>query len=130
MLDLNPENICFIIDKSRQFHVKEEVTITEMPTSPADDWARQGLADHEDDLTYMELVSAINDLEPDQQVQLVALMWLGRGDFTVEEWHNATRTAAQEWNQWTADYLIATPLVADYLSEGLNLLGYSCDMSS
>jgi len=127
MLDINPEILCFIIDKAHQFHVKEAVTIIEVPTSPADDWARQALADHQDDLTYQELVTTINDLDPNQQVQLVALMWLGRGDFDVSEWDVAKETAGDAWNEWTADYVIATPLVADYLSEGLNLLGYSCD---
>lgn len=127
MLDLNPENVCFIIDKTRQFHVKEAVTITEAPTSPSDDWARQVLADHLDDFTYQELIAAINDLDPGQQVQLVALMWLGRGDFDMSEWDEARQIAADTWNDRTADYLIATPLVADYLSEGLYLFDYSCD---
>jgi len=127
MLELNPENVCFIIDKAHIFHVKEEVTITETPTSPSDDWARQTMADHHDDMTYQELVLSINDLEPDQQVELVALMWLGRSDFDMSEWGDAIETAKDAWNEWTADYLIATPLVADYLAEGLNMHGYSCD---
>ena len=127
MLNLNPENICFIIDKAHMFHVKEAVTITETPTSPSDDWARQVMADHQDDLTYQELVATINDLDPGQQVQLVALMWLGRSDFDVSEWDEAKEIAGDEWNERTAEYLIATPLVADYLSEGLHLLGYSCE---
>ncbi|MDH5392465.1 MAG: DUF3775 domain-containing protein [Gammaproteobacteria bacterium] len=127
MLDLNAENVCYLIDKARQFHVKEAVTITEAPTSPSDDWARQVLADHQDDFSYQELVAAINDLDPGQQVQLVALMWLGRGDFEKSEWHEAVKVAADSWTDRTADYLIATPLVADYLSEGLYLFGRSCD---
>ena len=53
-------------------------------------------------------------------------MWLGRGDFGVEEWESALQQAREAWTPRTADYLIGTPLVADYLEEGLSELGYSC----
>lgn len=127
MMDLNPETICYIIDKAHEFHVKEGVSIPEPPSSPTEDWAIQVLADHEDDMTYQELVSIINDLEPDQQVQLVALMWVGRGDFEVDDWDNAVEAAGDARTERTAQYLIATPMVADYLAEGLDLMGISCE---
>lgn len=123
-MDLNPDTVRFIIDKAREFHVKEEVTIPEEPLSPSDDWARQILADHADDPSYQEVKSTIDDLEPDQQVTLVALMWLGRGDYAADEWDNAVENAQDSWNERTAEYLLGTPLVADFLSEGLDVLGY------
>jgi hypothetical protein len=126
MIDVNPETVCFIIDKAREFHAKEQVSIPEPPTSPADDWALQVLADHQDDACYQELKIIIDDLEPDQQICLVALMWLGRGDFALEEWHDALAQARDAYNGRSADYLIATPLVAEYLEEGLNAHGYQC----
>jgi hypothetical protein len=126
MIDVNPDTVCFLIDKAREFHAKEQVSIPEPPDSPADDWALQVLADHAGDLTYEELKYTIDDLEPDQQICLVALMWLGRGDFTLEDWDEALETARESYNARTAEYLIATPLVADYLEEGLNLHGYEC----
>ncbi len=124
---VNPDTVCFLITKSHEFHAQEDVTLPETPFSPSDDWALQVLADHEDDPTYAEIKSTINDLEPDQQEALVALMWVGRGDFDVAEWGQALEAAHEAWNTRTADYLIATPLVADYLEEGLSLLGYSCE---
>lgn len=127
MLDVNPETICFIITKTKEFHAKEQVGIAEEPYSPTDDWALQVLADHKDDPTYHELRTAINDLEPDQQIVAVALMWLGRGDYDVNEWETAVQEARESWTSRTAEYVIATPLVADYLEEGLSLLGYSCE---
>jgi hypothetical protein len=127
MLDLNPETVCWIITKAHEFHAKEEVVIPEQPTSPADDWGRQVLADHADDWTYQELKTTIEDLEPDQQVTLVALMWLGRGDYEIDEWDSALEEAESRRTRHTADYLIATPMVADYLDEGLVLHGYNCE---
>ena len=124
-MDLNPETVQFIIERAREFHVKEGVTIPEEPLSPSDDWARQILADHAGDPTYQEIKTTIDDLEPDQQVTLVALMWLGRGDYSSDEWEVAIETAQDSWNERTAEYLLGTPLLADYLSEGLDELGYS-----
>ena len=124
MISVNPETVQFVIDKAQEFHAKEQVSIPEEPLSPADDWARQVLADHVDDPTYEELVATINDLDPDQQVCLVALMWLGRGDYAIEEWEVALEMAQERRSGPTADYLIAKPLLATYLREGLALHGY------
>lgn len=130
MLDVSTDIVRFIVDKAREFHVKEGVVIPDSTDSPSDDWALQVLANHRGDFSWQELRNTINDLEPDQQVQLVALMWLGRGDFAGEEWHEAVREAGDNWNARTAEYLISTPLLADYLQEGLSALGYAADGDS
>ena len=116
-LELNRETINFIIDKAREFQVSEGMT-------PDDDAA--GAPDG-GGLGRAELHATINDLEPDQQICLVALMWLGRGDFALEEWEDALAQATDAHNARTAEYLIATPLLSDYLEEGLNLHGYESD---
>ncbi len=124
MLEINPEIVSQIIDRAQEFHVKEAVTITEVPLSPADDWAQQILADHKEDPTFDQLIETINDLEPDQQVELVALTWLGRGDYDIAEWQDALTQAKDRWNPRSAEYLVGTPMLADYLAEGLDLHGY------
>ena len=126
-LDINHETVCFLCDKARLFHGKEDVVIPEVPDSPSDDWGRQMLADHAGDTTFQEFKATIDDLEPDQQQMVVALMWLGRGDFAFDEWQNALDEAASSWNDYTAEYLIAHPLLADYLAEGLAAFDYSCN---
>lgn len=127
MLDLNPDTVCAIIERAREFQAKEEVVIPEEPGSPSGDWARQILAAHADDLTYQETTAAIRDLEPDQQICLVALMWLGRGDYALDEWDTALSDAAESWNERTAEYLLATPLVAGYLAAGLEEHALICE---
>lgn len=127
MIDINPEIVCQIIDRAREFQAQEAVVLPETPFNPSDDWATQTLAAHIDDLTYQEVKAAIEDLEPDQQMVLVALMWLGRGDFEIDDWNDALQEAEVNWTDRTAEYLLATPLVADYLMEALDLHGYSCD---
>lgn len=123
-LDVNPETVSYIINMAREFHATDQDSASEESMNADEDWAMQTIADHADDPTLNELKIAIEDLEPDQQVQLVALMWVGRGNFSGEEWEGAVQEAGENWNANTADYLIGTPLVADYLQEGLNQLEY------
>jgi hypothetical protein len=128
MLNVNPDTVCFLISKARIFHSKEDVVIPDMPDSPSEDWALQALADHAEDTVFQEFKSIIEDLEPDQQQEVVALMWVGREEFDVEEWDAAVEEARAEWTETTAEYLIAHPQLADYLREGLDALGYSCEL--
>ena len=121
-LDINPETVGYIANMAREFHTQEHVLIPGQPLDDIDEWQVEALADHQDDPIYSEMKTAIEDLEPDQQVQLVALMWLGRGSFS--DWDSAIEEARDNWNSQTADYLIGTPLLSDYLGEGLNQVGY------
>lgn len=127
MLNINPETVCDLISRAREFHAKEEVVIPETPDSPADDWGTQVLADHADDLTFQEMRRAIFELEPDQKTELLALMQLGRGDYGAEDWEAALGEAEANWSEGIVDQMIATPLLAGYLQEGLNRLGYGCE---
>ncbi|WP_461480647.1 DUF3775 domain-containing protein [Porticoccus sp.] len=127
MLNVNPETVCRLINLARGFQAQEDVTFPEEQENASGDWAIQLLASHPDDSTFLEFKSIIDDLEPDQQWEVVALQWLGRGDFTKDEWTEAVAEATNSWNARTAEYLIAHPLLPDDLQEGLDILGYSCD---
>jgi len=127
MLNLNPDTVCFLISMARVFQSQEGVVIPEIADSPSEDWALQALAAHSGDNVFQQFKSTIDDLEPDQQQEVVALMWLGRDEFSVDEWEAAREEARNSWTESTAEYLIGHPQLSDYLLEGLDLLGYSCD---
>lgn len=127
MLDVNPDIICRLIQLAREFQAQVDVLIPENEVNPGSDWAAQTLVNHADDMTFREFKSIVKDLEPDQQQQVVALFWTGRGDFSDDEWENALEQARYNWNPRTAEYLIVHPLLADYLEEGLDIFGYKCD---
>ncbi len=120
-LELNRDTIRFVIDTAREFHAREEIIFPEEPENANEDLALQVSTDFGDDPYYQEMKSTINDLEPDQQVSLVALMWVGRGDYSLKEWGDALRHAEDSANDHTADYLIGTPLLSDYLEEGIEI---------
>jgi len=69
----------------------------------------------------------VDDLEPDQQAELVALMWVGRGDYDVEEWAAAVEEARDTITDNLAEYLMSHPMLADYLTEGLVAFDLSCE---
>ncbi len=74
------------------------------------------------DYTLAEIASEIEDLEPDQQAQLVALMWIGRGDMEPGEWEQALALATERRQGSTSDYLLSHPLLAEHWDEGLDRL--------
>ena len=127
MIDLNPETVANIAAHAREFQTATSMATEPTPATMTDERVLDQLAEWHGDPGFNELKNAINDLEPDQQATLVALMWLGRGDYTLEEWSEALEYAEEVGGVATADYLIATPLLADYLEEGLNVHGYDND---
>ncbi|WP_321829982.1 DUF3775 domain-containing protein [Thalassovita sp.] len=72
-----------------------------------------------------ELRAFIDRLTEEEQADMVALMWVGRGSFEAEEWEEARGTAVAEATTPTADYLIGTPYLSDHLENGLEALGLS-----
>jgi len=126
-LAISREKVCFIIVKAREFDAKDELTEPDPGSNPADDMEISVLEEHADDPVVEELTSLINALSEDEQVDLVALMWLGRDDYAARDWSAVREEAARAHNDRTAEYLIGTPLVGDFLEEGLSKLGYSCE---
>jgi Protein of unknown function (DUF3775) len=126
-LAISPERVCFIIVKAREFDAKDETTEPDPGSNPSDDKDISVLEEHADDPVVEELTSLINYLSEDEQIDLVALMWLGRDDYSAGDWSTVRDEAARAHNNRTAEYLIGTPLVGDFLEEGLSKLGYSCE---
>ena len=125
-LTISPEKVCFIIVKAREFDAKDQVTEPDPGSNPSDDGNAAILEDHDDDPVVEELTSFINCLSEDEQIDLVALTWLGRDDYSASDWPAVRAEAARAHNKRTAGYLLGTPLLADFLEEGLSLLGRSC----
>lgn len=129
-LAVSPEAGFFILEKAREFDEKTPPINSPDGSNPSDDGGVEVLEAFRDDPAYVELVAAIRGLDEDSQVDLVALMWLGRGDFTLDEWDDCRRLARERRSTPTAQYIAGTPLASDYLEEGLALLGYRMDESA
>jgi len=126
-LSISDEKLCFIIAKAREFDVKDVVTDPDSGSNPTDDANLAVLEDHKDDPVVRELVAVIQAMSEDEQIDLVALTWLGRGDGEIEDWDELHAEAARAHNRRTAAYLLGIPLLADYLGEAISQFGISCE---
>ena len=126
-LSIPTDKLCFIIAKAREFDVKDVVTDPDDASNPTDDGMVSVLEDHRDDPVVQELVTVIHDMSEDEQIDLVALTWLGRGDGGIEDWSALRAEAARAHNRRTASYLLGIPLLSDYLQEAAAQFSISCD---
>jgi len=122
VFDIHRDDLDRVIELARKFHVKEDLVTPDDAVDLAEDYSAEVLAHHQADPVLQEFRSVVGGLGPDQQQQLVAMLWLGRGDGAVDEWDSLLEQARDEWTPTTADYLIAHPLLADHLQEGLDQL--------
>ena len=83
------------------------------------------LEEEGDDPVEQELASALDALNIDEQLDLIALMWLGRGNFS--SFAEAREEASDMREKHIPSYLIGTPKLGDYLEEGLAQLGISLE---
>ena len=126
-LSISPEKVCFVIVKAREFDAKDEVTDPDSGSNPADDMDAAVLEDHSDDPLVDEITGFIDAMTEDEQVDLVALAWLGRGNNAAADWPALRAEAAAAHNNKTAAYLLGMPQLGDFLEEGLALCGRSCE---
>lgn len=123
-LAISPEKVCYLILKAREFDVLDDASGDD---AGADEESLSALAAHHDDPTYRELRGFINSLNEDEQVDLVALTWLGRGDASIDEWEDLRAEAARAHNKRTASYLLSKPMLPDHLEDALDQFGLSCE---
>ena len=127
LLQIDPEKVCFIIIKAREFDAKEEPMEEDYASNAADEGMREVLEDLPEDATYDELKAFLQALNRDELLDLLALTFVGRGDYTSEEWEEARAEADSTLDRKVFEYLLGIPTLGDYLEEGLTALGYSCE---
>jgi len=131
MLGIALEKVCDLIQRVEAFDAGLDGT----PGAEAPDRGSDLIADHvadavseeERDPARNELVEYIDGLNLDEQINLVALTWVGRGTFEIAEWQDALQEARDGHTDHTGDYLVGIPLLGTYLEEGLSQMGLSCD---
>src|ERR1700754_1675469 len=130
-LSISREKVAFLIEKAHEFDVKDLPADTDSGSNPTDDNEVGVLEDSGEDPVASEMASFIRAMNEDEQIDLVALMWLGRGDGTVEEWGVLRSRAAERREGYrnprrgTVRYLLGEPLLGDFLAEGLDKFGIS-----
>lgn len=133
MLQMNPDKVCFIVLRARELQEEDLIENPEHDDEEDFDLAHEEAFDEleghdpqDANPLHEELEGFIDALSEDEQVELVALAWLGRGDYDKTEWSDALEAAEDRRNQRTAEYLLGMPMLGDYLEEGLDTFGLSC----
>ena len=122
-LTISSDQVAFLIEKARQFDVKDIASDPDSGSNGADDEMIDVLEDNGGDPVQKEIYGFVAALTEDEQIDLVALMRLGRGDGGIEEWDELRKEAAEGRNGHTARYLLGEPLLGDLLAEGLDAFG-------
>jgi len=128
-LTISPEKVTFLIEKAREFDVKEMDSDPDSGSNAADDGMIDVLADNGRDPVQRELTGFITALNEDEQLDLVALMWIGRGEGGVDDWDELrgraieARGVYQDAPAETVRYLLGEPLLGDLLADGLDAFG-------
>lgn len=128
-MDIALDKVCEFIIRAKAIDVKEGVTDPGSGSNPIDDGNLDSLMDGPDDATEQELRDVIAGLNDDERADLIALVYIGRGDMEPEEWGDAVRLAKEREDAnsiSTADWLIGIPNLGDLLDEGLAAMGRSC----
>ena len=131
MLQIALDKVCEIVVKARALGVNPEVIDPDYDSNASGediDGDSEGIPD---EATFEELSQFIGALNVDEQIDLVALAWLGRDDFSIKEWVEAVAEASNahedKESESTAEYLLGIPLLAEYLEDGLSKHGLSCE---
>ncbi len=123
-LDISAEKVAWVIVRARELESKV-ATFDDGDAEGSEDQFGSILQSRADDPTVRELGAFINGLNADEQANLVAIAWIGRGTFGAEDWEEALDTARSQASTPTWRYLLGIPLLADYLEDGLDALGIS-----
>lgn len=122
-LSISTDKVEFLIVKAREFDVKEGLVDPDAGSNGSDDDMIDVLEDDGRDPVAREISGFINTLSVDEQIDLVTLVRLGRGDGTVDDWNELRAEAARGHNSRTEQYLLGEPLLGDLLAEGLDEFG-------
>lgn len=123
-LEIWPEKVAWIILKLQAFEGKvAPYELDSEKDDPGEDEIADALENRKDDPVVRELAGFISALNEDEQIDLVALAWVGRGTYDIDEWEDARATAGQERTTSALRYLLGSPLAADHLAEGLSAFG-------
>jgi hypothetical protein len=127
MPTINTDKVCFVVVKARELESEDEGVEADA-SNATDDGFVSVLTEEAFSSTRDEISSFIDAMDIDEQIELVALMWVGRGDFAESEWKEAVAQARARHEGPTSAYLLGVPLLASFLEGGLAEFGESCEL--
>ncbi len=125
-LTIDPDTVCFLIIKARAFAAMVAPEGLESGSNPADDAESTVLFDLPDNTAAREFAGTLASLNRTERAEVLAMVWLGREDYDVDQWPEAVEEARGQPETQRANALLGIPMLADFLEGGLWKLGYDC----
>lgn len=126
-LRISVEKVCAFIEASRELAGKVAPTAGDR-TPTGDDSKLVTIEDYPgEDSRRQQAVEFVAGLNVDEQTDLLALIWLGRGDYEIGEWDAALEEAEARIAARDPDYLIGDAALPEYLGAGLEAFELACD---
>ena len=130
-LRISTEKVCGFIEAARELAGKVPSTAGDRTTTGDDSGLvtleePEGLGEDED-ARRREIVEFVAGLNVEEQADLLALIWLGRGDYDLAEWDDAVAEAEARIAARDPDYMIGDAALPQYLGDGLEAFGRTCD---
>ena len=126
-LQISSDKLSYLIARAREFDAKVAPAESHSGSNATDDGEAEILEDFADDATAEELRAAIDQLTDDEVVDLIALTWVGRGDFDRAGWQEARALAVERHRRRSWRYLMGIPNLGDCLEEGFAELGHNVE---
>ena len=130
-LRISSEKVCAFIEAAREVAGKVPSTAGDRTTTGDDSrlvTIEEPEGDGEDeDARRRQMVEFVAGLNVEEQIDLLALIWLGRGDYDISEWADAVVEAEGRIAARDPDYMIGDAALPEYLGGGLEAFGWSCD---
>ena len=109
-----------LIDRARAYDSKEQIEDYEPDPDSHETDAVDSLLTGDYDPIRTEIEDWLSALDEEAQAELVALYWIGRGDFDGPDFPRAVREARSRRSGPTEDYLLGAPMLGDYIEIGLD----------
>jgi hypothetical protein len=126
-LRISSEKVCDLIETAREIAGLVPSTAGDHTTTGDDSKIETIEGDPDKDSRRIEAIGFIAGLNVDEQTDLLALIWLGRGDYDIDEWDDAVSEAEARIAARDPDYMLGDSALPDYLGAGLEAFGMSCD---
>ena len=125
-LRISTEKVCDLIEAARELAGKVAPTAGDRTTT-GDDSKLVTIEDYPgEDERRREMVEFIAGLNVEEQTDLLALIWLGRGDYEIDEWDDAIAEAEARIAARDPDYMIGDSALPEYLGDGLEAFDRTC----
>jgi hypothetical protein len=126
-LRISSEKVCDFIETAREIAGIVPSTAGDHTTTGDDSKLETMEGDPDRDVRRIEAIEFIAGLNVEEQTDLLALIWLGRGDYDISEWDDAVAEAEGRIAARDPDYMIGDAALPEYLGDGLEAFGMTCD---